>query len=243
MSVNNRVVTFLDEAYKDFKIQIFEDQNAFTITAYGKSFHMFATDNGLKVLANGSVLETPIMPERVVAFDDYGKLFSNRLFIWSRSIPLLKDYFFIGSGPDHYPIVYPQNDIAGKLNYMGLYTIVDKPHNMYIQMGINTGVISLLAIIAVAGIYLIQSLNLLIKKIEHTYLHYMGIGVFSGVFALFLAAGMFNDQRTSLAPLFYVLLGLGFAINELIQRNQMDDQAILIKNNAQLKIDHSTGIR
>lgn len=217
--VINRNVTFVDETYKDFKIRMFDDRNAFTITVYGRSFDLYKTSDGLQVLSNGGFLDQPIMPDRVESLDDYGILFSNRAFIWSRSIPLLKDYFFIGSGPDNYPMAYPQNDVAGKLNYMGIYTIVDKPHNMYIQTGVNTGVLSLIALITLFIIYLIQSLKLYIKRFEYNYLHMIGSGIFLGIVA-YLAAGLFNDQRVSVAPLFYVMLGLGFAINGMINVKQ-----------------------
>lgn len=217
--VSDRNVTFVNEAYKDFTIRIFDDRNAFTITAYGRSFDLYTTSEGLQVLSNSGFLDQPIMPDRVESLDDYGILFSNRAFIWSRSIPLLKDYFFIGSGPDNYPMAYPQNDVAGKLNYMGIYTIVDKPHNMYIQTGVNTGVLSLIALIALFIIYLIQSLKLYIKRFEYNYLNMIGSGIFLGIVA-YLATGLFNDQRVSVAPLFYVMLGLGFAINGMINVKQ-----------------------
>jgi hypothetical protein len=216
--VSGRNVSFVDETYKDFRIRIFEDRNAFTIIVYGRSFDLYKTDEGFKILSNGGFLDQPVVPDRIEALDDYGILFSSRAFIWSRSIPLLKDYFFIGSGPDNYPIAYPQTDIAGKLNYMGIYTIVDKPHNMYIQTGINTGVISLLALLSVFVIYFIQCFRIYIKKFEHHFMHMIGSGLFLGVIA-YLSAGIFNDQRVSVAPLFYIMIGLGFTINEMIQKD------------------------
>lgn len=216
--VSGRNVSFVDETYKDFKIRIFDDRNAFTIYVYGRAFDLYHTSNGLQVLSNGGFLDQPVMPERVESLDDYGILFSNRAFIWSRSIPLLKDYIFIGSGPDNFPIAYPQFDVAGKLNYMGIYTIVDKPHNMYLQIGINTGLMSLLSLLSLFIIYFIQSVKLFLKKFEHHYLNMMGIACFLGVTA-YLFAGIFNDQKVSVAPLFYIMLGLGFTINHLLNEN------------------------
>lgn len=222
VTISNRNVSFVDETYKNFRIRIFEDQNAFTITTYGRSFNLYYTPDGLRVLSNGGTLDIPVMPEKVELLDQYGILFSGRAFIWSRSIPLLKDYFWIGSGPDHYPIVYPQTDIAGKLNYMGLYTIVDKPHNMYIQMGINTGVISLIAFLALIMVYIVQSIKKYIKRFELSYMNAIGSACFLSVIA-YLAAGFFNDQRVSVAPLFYIILGLGFAINQFNEKQDADN--------------------
>ena len=63
--VINRNVTFVDETYKDFKIRMFDDRNAFTITVYGRSFDLYKTSDGLQVLSNGGFLDQPIMPDRV----------------------------------------------------------------------------------------------------------------------------------------------------------------------------------
>lgn len=219
VTVSGRNVSFNEEKYQDIKIRIFEDQNAFTIYAYGKSFDLYATSDGLKIHGNGNFLEVTENPRIFEPLNRLGTLFSNRAFIWSRSLPLLSNYFFIGSGPDNYPLAYPQNDFAGKLNFMGLFVIIDKPHNMYMQIGINTGVISLISLISVFLIYIIQGIKLYLIKFNANYINYIGVSCFLGVMA-YLAAGFFNDQRVSVAPLFYVMLGLGFAINGMINVKQ-----------------------
>lgn len=216
VNVSGRNVTFKDERYQNFRLVLSEDRVGYLMHVYGRSFEVRWTLDGLYVRGSSGYLVKPIMPDRVESLDDYGILFSNRAFIWSRSIPLLKDYILIGSGPDHYPIVYPQADIAGKLNYMGLYTIVDKPHNMYLQTGINTGVISLLGMLSFFAVYIIQSISLYVKKESQTALDFIGMGCFISVLA-YLAAGFFNDQVVSVAPLFYIVIGLGFAINSILR--------------------------
>ncbi|MBN2826871.1 MAG: hypothetical protein JXQ26_02720 [Tissierellales bacterium] len=51
-------------------------------------------------------------------------------------------------------------------------------------------------------------------------MEYMGIGIFLGVTG-YLVAGFFNDQIISVAPLFYILLGAGLSINEIIERQRI----------------------
>ena len=42
------------------------------------------------------------------------RLGSGRGYIWSRSIPLIKQAGFMGLGADTYPEYFPQNDFKGK---------------------------------------------------------------------------------------------------------------------------------
>jgi O-antigen ligase len=128
---------------------------------------------------------------------------------------MLKETIVLGYGPDTYTIEFPQDDVVGKLNSFSSYrTVVDKPHNMYLQIGINTGVISLLAMLSVFMIYLVDSLRILYRKKIESYMDYIGLGLFIGV-ASYLVAAMFNDQIISVAPLFYGVLGLGMAVNKI----------------------------
>ena len=164
---------------------------------------------------------------------DFG---SGRGGIWSHSFPLLKHTIFIGYGADTYCAVYPQNDYAWKWStYSGDYSdyeavtaaqylIVDKPHNMYLHMGIGTGCISLLAMIALYGIYLIQSVKLFWKRdMENDFLLFAGAGTFLGCTG-FMVTGLVDDSTVSVMPLFYTMLGMGIAINMIIKRR--DDKAL-----------------
>jgi O-antigen ligase len=129
----------------------------------------------------------------------------------------LKDYIVLGAGPDMFPIAFPQDDYVGKLNALNLRTVVDKPHNMYVQMGVNTGVVSLLAMLSIFGMYVYDSLKLYINRSFDHFTEYIGVGMFASVTA-YLVSGFFNDQIISVAPIFYAMLGLGIAINRMIAR-------------------------
>ena len=155
---------------------------------------------------------------------------SGRGTIWAHSFPLLKKTVVIGTGADTYCAVYPQNDYAFKYNKgqgdvaHNLYLIVDKPHNMYLHMGIGTGIISLLAILLLYGTYLVQSFKLFWKRnLENDFLSYAGVGTFLGCTG-FMVTGLVDDSTVSVMPLFYGLLGMGIAINMIIKRR--DDKAL-----------------
>ncbi|MDD4564904.1 MAG: O-antigen ligase family protein [Eubacteriales bacterium] len=156
-----------------------------------------------------------------IGFENNGSWGNGRGYIWSRSFPMIKDTLILGNGADTYCIYFPHDDYAGKYN-SGSYSdniniIVDKPHNMYIGMAINTGVISLLALLALWGIYIVQSFMIYRRERYDRFISYVGSGIFLGISG-FLAAGMVNDSSVSVMPMFYGLLGTGIAINIMLKR-------------------------
>ena len=94
---------------------------------------------------------TPVdlnVPVESFGFKGVERLGSNRGYIYSRSIPLLKHNIILGAGADNFVLEFPQQDIKSKLEFLGdPYVIIDKPHNMFLQMGINDGCIALLVMI------------------------------------------------------------------------------------------------
>ncbi|OEF96811.1 O-antigen ligase family protein [Desulfuribacillus alkaliarsenatis] len=153
-------------------------------------------------------------------FSGLENLGSNRGYIWSRSIPMLKETIILGNGPDTFPIYFPQDDYIAKMKYVGSpHRIVDKPHNLYLQKSINTGFISLLAFLTFVGMYLFKSIrnynaskekqkeNEKLRKIAT-----VNIGIALSVIA-YLISAIFNDSIVSVAPVFWLLIGVGVACN------------------------------
>ena len=146
-------------------------------------------------------------------FEGYERLGSSRGYIWSRSIPLLKDTIIIGHGPDTYAMYFPQEDVIGKLKFLrspGI--IVDKPHNMYLQIAINTGIISLLALLVLWGGYIIEGIRLYWNADYDRWENKVGVSILAAVVA-YLVTGIFNDSVVSVAPVFWILLGIGISMN------------------------------
>ncbi|MFZ7131958.1 MAG: O-antigen ligase family protein [Eubacteriales bacterium] len=215
-------VTFKDERYKNFKAELNHNNRIINITAYGKNFMTFFGGEEFKIAGIGNVLRTTDYPPRLEFMDGYEKFASSRGYIWSRSVPILKETLIAGYGPDTYPIAFPQYDYVGKLNsFTSHRTIVDKPHNMYLQIGINNGVLSLVSLLAIFIMYTVDSFRVYFKRDINSFMEYIGVGAFTGVMG-YLAAGMFNDQIISVAPLFYVMLGLGLAVNRILAKKDKD---------------------
>ena len=166
----------------------------------------------------GRLVDMDIVP--AIGWEDNQQFGSNRGYIWSRTLPMMKETLLIGHGADTYSITFPQNDYAGKYS-VGFPTniIVDKPHNMYMGMVLGTGMLSLLALLTLFGIYLVQSFRLYYRAAYTDFLTYAGAGIFFGISG-FLVAGLFNDSTVSVMPMFYGLLGTGFVINRLLGQKQ-----------------------
>ncbi|WP_027400276.1 O-antigen ligase family protein [Anaerovorax odorimutans] len=178
------------------------------------------TKGGIKY-RTGMATYTDLYRIHSIGFENNQGFGSGRGYIWSRSLPLIKDTLFIGHGADTYCAYFPHNDYVGKYNTRlfssNINIIVDKPHNMYIGMAIGTGCISVLALLALWAMYIIQSIKIYWKENYTTYNSYVGIGIFLGICG-FLISAIVNDSSVSVMPLFYGLLGTGMAINIMLKQ-------------------------
>ena len=150
-------------------------------------------------------------------FEDCQHFGDKRGYIWSRTFPLLKKCMITGSGPDTFTQVFPNNDYVGKnnMNYNGV--TVTKPHNMYLQIWVQTGFVSLLAFLSLFLMYFIKSIKLFWKRSLQTVTEKIGMAVLVSLFG-YMVTGIANDSTVTVAPVFWGMLGLGMAINRMIKR-------------------------
>lgn len=182
---------------------------------------------GARLVDRITLEPTEIQYPEAIGFKGKEKLGSARGYIWSRSLPMLKDTLLIGNGPDTYAIEFPQGDIFGKwYAYDTPNMVVDKPHNMYLQIGINQGGIALLAFLGFIGLYIIQSLRLYTFKGVYQNIEIIGVAYFVAVIG-YLGAGVFNDSIVSVAPIFWILLGGGIATNYMIVKEKRRQEKIM----------------
>ncbi|MBN7774058.1 O-antigen ligase family protein [Clostridium aminobutyricum] len=159
-----------------------------------------------------------------IGWEDNQNFGSGRGYIWSRTIPMFKDTILLGHGADTYCIYFPQNDYVGKYNAdWGLNLIVDKPHNMYFATIVNTGMISLLALMVLWFTYIFQSIKIYGRRDLNSFIDYAGIGVFLGICG-FLVSAFVDDSSVSVMPMFYGLLGTGIAINIMLKKQMKETQ-------------------
>ncbi len=211
---NENSITINDERYSNYNVIIPEEYSGVTVVAYGKTIKFFVAKEGVKIIGSGGRLAEQKTSPFFEPLKGLERIGSNRGYIWGATIPMLKNYLIIGAGPDNYPIAFNQDDFIGKLNLIDVDAniVVDKPHNMYLQTAVNTGVISLIALLALYGIYVVSSLMLYSKVAFNNSEEIIGAACMISIIG-YLAAGMFNDNVVSVAPLFWLILGLGISIN------------------------------
>ncbi len=175
-----------------------------------KQIHLIDTRTGERLIPENA---------EAIGFEGKEKLGSSRGYIWSRTLPMLKNCLLIGYGADTYAYEFPQNDILAKYYSYGegFFITVDKPHNLYLQIFYSHGLIAFIAFLVICIFYLVDCFRLYALKKTYRIEQIYGISVMLGVVG-YLASGMFNDSVVSVAPVFWVLLGVGAALNTINRR-------------------------
>lgn len=212
----NNTIKVKDETLNKYKIVVseFKQYTDYILYRGGTMLIIFKNFNGKMYIESGcnKLIETVPKVERF-GFENWGRFASGRGYIWSRSIPLFKDTILLGYGPDNFIINYPQDDIVGKFNNMNTYKIiVTKPHNMFLQIGVNIGVLSLVIYLAFIIMYIVECFKLYFKISIHTFMTVVGVCICACVIG-YLTAGIFNDSLIYSAPIYWTLLGIGIAVN------------------------------
>jgi hypothetical protein len=136
---------------------------------------------------------------------------SGRGYIWSRTIPLLKNHLLLGSGPDTFATEFPQQDVMGKLQLQyNPNLIIDKAHNMYLQLAVTHGVVALLAFLALIVAYFIRTVRS-VSQLDSTH-KLFSIAIFTGILS-YCITGLFTDTTVSVSLIFWIFLGLGMRIS------------------------------
>nr|MDA3846385.1 O-antigen ligase family protein [Vallitaleaceae bacterium] len=206
---------FADARYNDLQVEFFNAGSIIKVNmadipvvfqfvgskvyALGQNYNLYDTD-----------YEVPSF-----GFADHQTFGTKRGYIWSKTLPLLKDHLVVGTGPDTFAIVFPQYDYIGKTNmYHEPGQIVDKPHNMYLQIALQTGVLSLvifLSFMMVYFIYFLKTYKVYRDVHPSKFLYHLNIGIALSLLG-YLVAGIGNDTTIATSSVFWILLGTGISL-------------------------------
>ncbi|MDY3773624.1 MAG: O-antigen ligase family protein, partial [Eubacterium sp.] len=150
-------------------------------------------------------------------FQNSENMASRRGYIWSRSIPLMKTYWFKGIGPNCFIIAFPNDDFVGSKRVGNKTLLVDKPHNTFLQTYIQTGGISAIAYLGLWILYVIQCARLFWRKKLSNNMYRIAFGIFIGTISYSIVS-LTNDAVIGVQSSYWILLGLGYAINRIIQK-------------------------
>ena len=199
-------------AIQTVQFEQFANSLGFGLVINNKNFYFSnqMISNNYKYVNEQGRLDECTIPDNVL--QGYERVASGRGYVWGRTIPLLLSNFFVGSGPDTFAIVFPQNDYVAR--YMGGFNniIFTRPHNFYLQMGVQTGTLSLVAFLVFYVIYFIGSCRKYFLGKLSSMEERIGLALFLSTIG-FMASGLANDSLIVVTPTFYVLLGIGMAVN------------------------------
>lgn len=207
-------VTLKSEEKISIQTAIYEDYYAFGLPLGNRTWYFtnqIERGNYKFITDTGKLDECQIAPNVLAGYES---LADGRGYAWGRTIPLFKKYFFIGSGPDTFAITFPQNDYVARYRASPDGIIYTRPHNLYLQMALQTGVVSLAAFLIFYLIYVVECFRLYFAKKFSLGIEWMGVAIFLGTVG-FLAAGLANDSLIVVSPVFYFMLGAGKAVNRI----------------------------
>lgn len=228
-------VKFLDQRFDKIQIQETsveaegEEQDAFVVNtpSVGKSYTVAvgtsSYQNGLSQkiyrIYNPFKKLDRLREIPAAGFEDKLHFASRRGYIWSRTFPLLSKHLLLGSGPNTFVYEFPNDDYVGMKNVGYDGSTVTKPHNMFMQIFVQTGLLSLLAFLALYGFYFAECMKLYWKRMEYGWMERFGAGLCLGTFG-YLVTGLANDSTVAVAPLYWCLLGAGIAVNRRVAKEE-----------------------
>ena len=123
---------------------------------------------------------------------------------------------FIGSGPDTFAEVFPQEDYAGKLVYSDRPDmIIEKAHNDYLTKWVQTGGISLICILVFYVLFIRLGWRFFFQKKTafhaiDTMQRRLGLGCYIACLS-YMFTSLFNDSTLQTSPFFWVFAGIALS--------------------------------
>lgn len=138
--------------------------------------------------------------------EGYESALSERIYIWSRTVPLLRKHLLLGCGMENFVFEFPHNDYVMRANLQQLRPgaaaqITTRPHSMYLQIMMQSGIAAFLFLTASGIALLILCVRACMKGSKH-------IGYLLASAVLFLLMGTMNDSVVVVTPVFAVILGM-----------------------------------
>ncbi len=205
--------------YDSLEIQLmtYEDEDVLAISIDNYTWNFEELDGTFYYL--NSAAKTVTLDEvDHIGFEGIERSGSARGYIWSRTLPIILDHPLFGTGPDTFTLSFPQADYVGKYQAYETYTpIVDKPHNIFLNYAVHTGLISLIAILA---IWFVSYYNTF-KNHFHTASSSRGTYYAYSIASIasmtgYIIAGLFNDTNLHVTPIFWIIVGINYAANRTL---------------------------
>ncbi|MGN7479722.1 O-antigen ligase family protein [Solibacillus silvestris] len=151
------------------------------------------------VYASERAFELPVLPERATAAG------SGRVYIWEKTLELVKERTILGYGSDTLIYNFPHYNIDARSGMMYEEVITDKPHNEFIGVLYSFGIFGLIAFLLLLVTIVLKVLSLLFKK---SWIKFM-----IAITALaYFSQAMFNDSLPATSAYAFIFIGILIAL-------------------------------
>lgn len=147
--------------------------------------------------------------DSVLSGENTGDAGSSRWYIWKKSLPLVKEYFWFGSGPDTFAVVFPNNPEEKQKYFNNPDIKVDKAHNEYLQIAVTLGVPALIVYLIFISHILISGLKAARRQSGDLQIYTYGL---LAAIVGYLIQAFFNISVVPVAPFFWIFLGMLYRI-------------------------------
>lgn len=224
IEIEEKKIESKNQTYNGFIIYTPSTGRSYTIAMQGEKYEEAGVNQTEYRIVTPFYKLDELRHIETIGFEDNLHFGSRRGFIWSRTLPLVKKYILQGSGPNTFIYAFPNDDYVGMVNVGYGGSLVTKPHNMFLQIAIQTGGISLLAFLAIFVIYFVESFRMYFRKTAYRSSEIFGIGILLGTFG-YLVTGLANDSTVCVAPVYWCLLGVGMAVNRYNRNREEKKEA------------------
>lgn len=140
---------------------------------------------------------------------------TGRIYIWEKTLELVKKHPLFGYGLDTMMYHFPHFNVDARAGIWTESTIVDKPHNIYIGVLYGTGLLgmfSLILLFVMSVLYPLKQILISNKK---------DIWILSVAWGAFLIQAFFNDSIPGISAMMWAIAGILLAIT-LKNKEQLD---------------------
>ncbi|MDA8441121.1 MAG: O-antigen ligase family protein [Peptococcaceae bacterium] len=134
-----------------------------------------------------------------------------RIFIWRKTLALIKQKPWLGYGLDTLAYYFPQDDPQMGPQEGDYNVFIDKPHDIYLDVAFGGGLLSLLVFLLLLGRHLAANIKLFITHKVSGERGVFAAGLFVG-WCAYLFQGLFNDSILSTGFIFWILFGVSVAL-------------------------------
>ncbi len=170
--------------------------------------NFFVIKNNENIIVQNNGFPITVRYVDFVGFEGYGALFTNRGYIWSRSLALFLENPIVGYGADNFFHIFPHDDYVGRRFNNFPNVLADKPHSIYLNMAINNGLFYLIGFLGIVSITIIEKFKLLKKATTDNSISYIAVLLYLSGLVAYLVNGMSTDNIVIIIMYFWIYLSI-----------------------------------